>query len=204
MKRGPGVLLPVIGKMRAELDENLARYTAASAESGDPVSCATCTRHGCCKQRVLANLVDGIAIAGELVASGRDTPALRKRLRAAADAMEGKSNRDWFERDIPCVFLADGRCSIYRVRPHACASYFVVSPPENCEPEAHEIGVRALGCLRLAAMDMIRFEHDLARMHGLRRDAYIDTLPRVVLRALVAWNRADWQAFVDRQGWPPL
>jgi Fe-S-cluster containining protein len=47
-----------------------------------------------------------------------------------------------------CVFLKNGECSIYPVRPSACRSYFVVSPPERCDvvkypsSEGHRVVVK--------------------------------------------------------------
>lgn len=34
----------------------------------------------------------------------------------------------------PCLFLKDGLCSIYPVRPVICRSYYVVSPALDCDP----------------------------------------------------------------------
>jgi Fe-S-cluster containining protein len=38
----------------------------------------------------------------------------------------------WSKRNA-CVFLKDGMCSIYHVRPIFCRKYFVVTPKEDCE-----------------------------------------------------------------------
>ena len=38
---------------------------------------------------------------------------------------------NWFLRKEPCAFLKDGRCTIYPIRPTACATYFVV---DRCAP----------------------------------------------------------------------
>jgi Fe-S-cluster containining protein len=36
------------------------------------------------------------------------------------------------EQDIPCAFLDEGACSIYGVRPYACANHYVTSPADWC------------------------------------------------------------------------
>jgi len=41
-------------------------------------------------------------------------------------------SKDWFRRQVPCVFLEGNMCSIYEVRPSTCRSHAVVTPPEDC------------------------------------------------------------------------
>lgn len=46
---------------------------------------------------------------------------------------EIKSDREkWLELKLPCLFLLDGVCQCYAVRPWICRSYFVSSPVEDC------------------------------------------------------------------------
>lgn len=42
-------------------------------------------------------------------------------------------------RRNPCPFLIDESCSIYEVRPFACAALVAVTPPEKCLPDAKGI-----------------------------------------------------------------
>lgn len=37
------------------------------------------------------------------------------------------------ELNIPCPFLKENRCIIYRARPKVCASYVACSPPDHCD-----------------------------------------------------------------------
>ena len=106
------------------------------------VSCTTCTAtKTCCWSMVVVRLYEGVSIAGELVRTGRDTPALREELRARAEAMEAATPQAW---RTPCLFL-DGRerCTVYDVRPSPCGSLFVYTDPALCTTRAGDIkGVR--------------------------------------------------------------
>ena len=42
---------------------------------------------------------------------------------------------EYWQRRIPCPFLADDACSIYPARPIVCAGLIVTSPPEWCHPQ---------------------------------------------------------------------
>lgn len=39
-------------------------------------------------------------------------------------------------RQVPCPFLVDNCCSVYELRPFACAAVVAVTPPELCAPDA--------------------------------------------------------------------
>ena len=43
---------------------------------------------------------------------------------------------EYHKLDIPCPFLDQGQCVIHEVRPVVCASYFSVSPVEQCRPDS--------------------------------------------------------------------
>jgi Fe-S-cluster containining protein len=47
--------------------------------------------------------------------------------------------------NILCPFLDQGSCSIYPVRPFACAGHIVVSPQEHCKPSIDNAPVPLLG-----------------------------------------------------------
>ncbi len=42
--------------------------------------------------------------------------------------------KSYLNLDIPCPFLVNGTCSIYEVRPNACASVVAITPGEWCSP----------------------------------------------------------------------
>ncbi len=48
------------------------------------------------------------------------------------DGEVGPLGLDYFRLGIPCPFLEDESCSIYRDRPIACREYIVTSPAEHC------------------------------------------------------------------------
>ena len=52
-------------------------------------------------------------------------------------------NLEYWALRIPCPFLEDESCSIYKDRPVACREYLVVSDPKHCAEERPE-NVRAL------------------------------------------------------------
>ena len=117
------------------ITDNVAHINAASGRGAVAagtqlrlaVSCATCTaQKTCCWSLVVARLYEGVIVADELRRTQRDTPALRERLRTAAEAMEAASPYAW---RTPCVFLGEGeRCTVYGVRPTSCGGFIVPSP----------------------------------------------------------------------------
>jgi Fe-S-cluster containining protein len=85
----------------------------------------------------------------------------------------------------PCVFLANGRCSIYEVRPMVCRGYNSLSK-ERCEAYHHDASVnlkgtkdRVAGLLAEAIEDVV-----IAGLEALGLDAQWYELPSAVLRAL--------------------
>lgn len=47
----------------------------------------------------------------------------------------GEAGERYFRQKIPCPFLENNLCSIYEVRPYACAGYYVTSPLSHCDPD---------------------------------------------------------------------
>ncbi len=45
----------------------------------------------------------------------------------------------YFLERIPCPFLEDESCSIYRDRPITCREFLVTTPPKNCRDPSHEV-----------------------------------------------------------------
>ena len=46
----------------------------------------------------------------------------------------GEASISYLELNIPCPFLDNDECSIYEVRPYACASVVAITPGEWCSP----------------------------------------------------------------------
>jgi len=78
----------------------------------------------CCHLRVMVYPYEAIALAthvGSRLAAEK-AAALKASLRAAAARLEALDPSESFPA-IPCPFLSDGRCSVYELRPAACAGY---------------------------------------------------------------------------------
>ncbi|EPR39859.1 protein of unknown function UPF0153 [Desulfovibrio sp. X2] len=133
------------------------------AEQGSPVVCrAGCT--GCCHQPITCDPFEAALIGLYL----ERRPELRAAFEAAHAEWDERTRdvRDafvaWAERRfrdgvddgshrfadfvVPCVFLRDGLCRVYPVRPYACRSYISVSPacPAPADP-AEKPGMQGMG-----------------------------------------------------------
>jgi Fe-S-cluster containining protein len=89
----------------------------------------------------------------------------------------------------PCVFLADGRCSIYEVRPMVCRGYNSLSK-ERCEAFYHDASIDLRGTKDRVAGRLAEAMEDgvIAGLNALGLDAQWYELPSAVLRALETTN----------------
>jgi Fe-S-cluster containining protein len=85
----------------------------------------------------------------------------------------------------PCVFLADGHCSIYEARPMVCRGYNSLSK-ERCEAYHHDASVDLRGTQDRVAGRLAEAMEDgvIAGLEALGLDAQWYELPSAVLRAL--------------------
>jgi Fe-S-cluster containining protein len=85
----------------------------------------------------------------------------------------------------PCVFLANGCCSIYEVRPMVCRGYNSLSK-ERCEAYHHDATVDLKGTKDRVAGRLAEAMEDgvIAGLEALGLDAQWYELPSAVLRAL--------------------
>jgi uncharacterized protein len=85
----------------------------------------------------------------------------------------------------PCVFLTDGRCSIYEVRPMVCRSYNSLAR-ERCEAFYHDPSLDLRGTKDRVAGRLAEAMEDgvIAGLNALGLDAQWYELPSAVLRAL--------------------
>jgi Fe-S-cluster containining protein len=98
----------------------------------------------------------------------------------------------------PCIFLADGRCSIYEVRPMVCRGYNSLSK-ERCEAYYHDASVDLQGTKDRVAGRLAEAMEDgvIAGLNALGLDAQWYELPSAVLRALettdgpTCWARGE-------------
>jgi len=117
--------------------------------------------------------------------------------------MEGAERDEWFRESHPCVFLENGRCSIYKVRPVACRSYFVINDPSLCQPDNKQtilhIDNSAYLDMTLRRGLMIHMALDLKETE---QRILMGTLPRIVLLALEAMDHNDYRKLIRSQSWP--
>jgi Fe-S-cluster containining protein len=92
----------------------------------------------------------------------------------------------------PCVFLADGRCSIYEVRPMVCRGYNSLSK-ERCEAYYHDASVDLKGTKDRVAGSLAEAMEDgiIAGLNALGLDAQWYELAGAVLRALETTDGAE-------------
>lgn len=118
--------------------DHAAIVTDAATRMG--VTCKEGCSH-CCKLPATATVPELVPVVEYLINRCdwlRRKPALERDLNkqlaefAAIDILDKQAREAFFRRQLPCVFLKDGRCEIYPVRPAVCRYHMVVSPPENC------------------------------------------------------------------------
>lgn len=186
-----------------ELDRRMKEWMKKSER---PISCFACTHAepGCCYQKVFIPFHEALPIARYIKASNLDTPELREQLRTAGEEMEGTDRSTWFhELRRPCVFLKDGRCSIYRIRPIPCRIYHVITHPDRCQPGVHE-GIHHLDTGMIEGPEIARSReiHRALNLKETRKRILMGALPRLVLVALEVWDSNDYQETVRHQRWP--
>jgi Fe-S-cluster containining protein len=182
--------------------EVIRRSNAEGAEAARVhlfvISCDTCTApKACCTFVTTAYLYEALPIASRLVRERRDTPALRKRLRDAADAMETSRSLDYRR---PCVFLDEAeRCTIYEDRPSVCGTHLVSSPAEQCAQAGGRVE-KVVAPLQESAPP--QFAQVLGDSIGLESIGmhYFGAMPRMVLLCLEAWSRPDYVRYLAKHG----
>lgn len=145
--------------------EVLAPFKAAVEREANP--CATCTTAGCCKQLALCTLFEAVLIAERLAKRSDDVAvnlmrqgARQMKVADAAGCIENPHqfgeliSGPWFDLNEYCALYQNGRCLVYDDRPMTCASYFVKSEPEDCEPPSGK-RVAAADNTRLLAQVML-------------------------------------------------
>jgi Fe-S-cluster containining protein len=157
---------------------NEGRALVAKTE-GRPVSCTPGCAY-CCYQKIVLDIAQGLAIYLHL--RERWTPALERRLLAADRDMTRSTHAAWLGQRRPCVFLKEeafgrGTCTIYSVRPTACANTFAVGEPAGCAVVG---GTNLIGALTPSALALGRLHIEIAIG---QRDDDARTLPGAVLAA---------------------
>jgi len=174
-----------------------------------PVSCLNCAQEspGCCYQKTMAYAQEGLVIGRYLRKNGLDTPELRARLRADGEEMEGHARAGWFHgARRPCVFLQDGKCGIYPVRPHACRTYYVISESFRCQPGCDDgILFIDVGQFQGIFVQQTRAIHRALGLVENESRLYLGAMPRVVAIALESGgDPRAYRRALNREPWPSL
>lgn len=133
------------------VEENLAKVEP----EGLKISCKKGCAH-CCYQHVplmeaekdliLRHMEEKDLVLGEEAQS---------RLRRQGNALKRGEWDKLRHEDKACIFLGeDQTCQIYPVRPMACRSYMVVSPPSQCN---HRFGVQRVEIVQMPMVDLTMY-----------------------------------------------
>lgn len=192
------------------------QFAAKLSILGERVSCTKgCST--CCSQHISASAAHAIAVVDFLYEkehvltrflnnykswqerAGKLSEEIDTAYNAAIDPRHtlisgaaGKAlSRRYFEQRIPCPFLVDSACSIYKVRPICCSAHHAVTPKEWCDPaDAHEI----------QTYEAVPGENDLQELTALsplRLNLYYANLPAMVYRMLTH-DLADILTAIER------
>ncbi len=114
---------------------NAVLNSPAGADLKKEIACRKgCTF--CCYQNVGVTIIEAIAISSGIMLL---KPHLAARVASQADQVKGMTDGERAKKRMPCVFLADGLCSIHDIRPLACRAYFSLNL-KDCE-EVFEKGL---------------------------------------------------------------
>jgi Fe-S-cluster containining protein len=108
------------------------------------VTCKEGCAH-CCMLPATATVPEMVPVVEHLARRSdwpKHRPALERDLSrqlqefARVNILDDRERADFFQRQLPCVFLKDRRCEIYDLRPVVCRYHMVVSSPDNCAIDA--------------------------------------------------------------------
>lgn len=128
--------------------EAVDKYVSSKQEKyGLEFACDNCSDAWCCCVLLLAHPLEGLLIARELVRKekfnlirsaneqGNRQMEVLKSVGYRPDKVEVRELKpalcDWYNRQEPCVFLEDKKCSIYPIRPLSCALLYVAAGYEE-------------------------------------------------------------------------
>lgn len=166
-----------ITKMYEELDKHAEIITTKLR--------TTCTKgcDSCCYLLATISFAEGVAVAEKLLQKP-DWFSLVPKLKAAAEAhcFDGISKATYLAKKLPCVFLDTEKhaCTIYEFRPATCRYHYVVSPPENCNPD-HPVGRTGIIDLSPLMNTVWSLTFEVMRQLGLGPDDAVAPIPMMVL-----------------------
>lgn len=189
LARGNARLRQLVGFVHAQVDAAHASPERQHAGVRCTEGCA-CAPAGCCGLLTLVEDVEAQYIVDRNPETVRRVlPALLEADRRISEIMTAGEVGDMFDdrvagkyhrAGIVCPFLgADRRCSIYRDRPLACRTHFVLSEPVECTAlEDNENHITLDKGTRITAQ-----AHLMRGVARVRGRVMLGTLPQLVLRA---------------------
>jgi len=138
--------------------------------------------NNCCKLFATCTLPEGILIAEELFKKPDWQALVPDLVKASKEfCFEGVNSMTYLSKKLPCVFLKEGLCSIYEVRPSVCRYYYSVQDPKLCDPDNHD--------RKVATVDATQIIDDLNMfaIHvsvGLQNQNICAPIPLMVLYAM--------------------
>lgn len=144
-----------------KLKVDFNRKWTKRASKENKLACLKCKASSCCYQFVIAHIFEGVMIANWLIHNRQDQAGKKLFVEVVqqgkvqgqmlkndgfydGDTIEDACNNwsqtaaststRWFDQQIPCALLKDGKCIIYGLRPTACSTYYVVNHPDMIEP----------------------------------------------------------------------
>jgi Fe-S-cluster containining protein len=152
----------------AQIDKQsrrLGRRTLQVYQETDPIAQAAAKKMGatcsegcahCCYLLTTVTIPEAVAIAEHLLTDlswqaqlSTLVKKLYDQLNELADPNITKAS--YFDKKIPCIFLRDNKCGIYKIRPTACRYHYVVSDPKNCAHGAENTETARIDLVALEA-----------------------------------------------------
>lgn len=187
-----------VNKIIDDFEQNLATIHESFRRNMQPlleqdglaITCKPGCTH-CCQCAFVCTLFEGLSIGRYLLNKKADLEALWAPLRQQERMQQKLGAPKWFKLGIHCVFLKDGMCDIYPVRPLNCRAHYAVSDPDLCRVSG-EGGAQILASAR--AMDLRVAVAKGATQRLLGHDNFlVAVLPGVVNLGLHALTTGDYE-----------
>jgi Fe-S-cluster containining protein len=193
-----------LGDLIAQVDAAHVKADQLPEAAQYHVQCTTGCAHaeaGCCSLIVLTETTEAeYIVARNRAAVVRAYPKLVEHVRRieselgyevlemfADREVERRAAAAYHAMRMPCAFLDDARrCTIYRDRPLACRTHFVLSDPALCSSEADEEPDHTTLDKGTRVSSQAHLCHEVARVRGVLG---MGTLPQSVLSVL---TREQW------------
>lgn len=141
-------------------------------------ACTGCSRGYCCRELAIVHPIEAMLIAVEILdGENLAMPPIDTIMRQGENQREANrfmqpcllihnmpdwirelivinASTNWYKRNEPCVFRVNDKCSIYAIRPAACATYYVQSRCSEQPPAGAESNLADNTELMLAVMQL--------------------------------------------------